>query len=138
MKKVPSKRQAEAFAEEEEMETIDTTAQNSIAQRDRDLFNLDGNDHEEQSDDEEDMDLSQLEPSKVNWFKYILDKHLRTKDDEGNSSALNTADAYVNLLNILLTTKKNDEIQGELLDLVGYHNFELLEKLIERREIIRD
>ena len=60
------------------------------------------------------------------------------KHEEGSTSALSTADAYVNLLNILLTTKKNEEIQEELLDLVGYHNFELLEQLIDRREIIRD
>jgi hypothetical protein len=67
-----------------------------------------------------------------------LDKHLRLVDDEGNTTALNTADAYVNLLNILITSKKNEEIQNELLDLVGFHNFELLEKLIERREIIKE
>jgi len=74
----------------------------------------------------------------VNWFKYIIDKYLCHVDEDGNTSALSTADAYVNLINILLTTKKNEEIQNELLDLVGFHNFELLEKLIDRREIIRE
>lgn len=82
--------------------------------------------------------MTELEPSKVNWFKYIIDKYLKLTDDDGNKTALNTADAYVNLLNILLTSKKNEEIQGELLDLVGFHNFELLEKLIERRDIIKE
>lgn len=80
--------------------------------------------------------MNTIEPSKVNWFKYILDKHV--KHEEGSHSALSTADAYVNLLNILLASKKNEEIQEELLDLVGYHNFELLEKLIDRRDIIKE
>lgn len=75
-----------------------------------------------------------MDPSKVNWFKYILDRHMG--QEEG--SALNTADAYVNLLNILTSSKKNEEIQDELLDLVGFHNFELLAKLIDRRDIIKD
>jgi hypothetical protein len=38
----------------------------------------------------------------------------------------------------LLTPKKSEEIQEDLLSLVGFHNFELLEKLIERRDIIKD
>jgi hypothetical protein len=79
-----------------------------------------------------------VEPSKVNWFKYILDKYLKMTDEDGNQTALNTADAFVNLLNIILTPKKNEEIQEDLLSLVGYHNFEFLEKLIERREIIKE
>lgn len=56
------------------------------------------------------IDLSQIEPHKVNWFKYILDKYLKLEDEDGNPSALNSADAYVNLLNILLTSKKDEEI----------------------------
>jgi hypothetical protein len=64
----------------------------------------------EESSEEEEIDINQLEPSQVNWFKYIIDKHLKLVDEEGNSSALNTADAFVNLLNILLTSKKNEEI----------------------------
>jgi len=99
------------------------------------VFNLD---EEEEEDQMEDIDLSLVEPSKVNWFKYILDKYLQMKDEDGNMTALNTADAFVNLLNILLTPKKNEEIQEDLLSLVGFHNFELLEKLIERRDIIKD
>lgn len=63
----------------------------------------------------------------MNWFKYIIDRYLKPEDEEGNPSALNNPDAYVNLLNIILTSKKNEEIQEELLDLVGFHNFELLE-----------
>ena len=75
----------------------------------------------------EDVDLSQIEPNKVNWFKYIIDRFMKLKDEDGNPSALNNADAYVNLLNILVANKKSEEIQNELLDLVGYHNFEFLE-----------
>ena len=68
------------------------------------------------------LDLSMIEPSKVNWFKYLVDTYLT--DD--NSTVLNSTDAYANLLSIVLTTKKNEEIQEELLDLVGYDNLELL------------
>ena len=112
--------------------------------KDRDIFNLDGtSDGEEdkrqqEESEEEELDLSEVEPSKVNWFKYILDKYLKMTDEDGNQTALNTADAFVSLLNIILTSKKNEEIQEDLLSLVGYHNFEFLEKLIERREIIKE
>ena len=63
-----------------------------------------------------------IEPSKVNWLKYLVDTYLT----EDNSTVLNSTDAYANLLSIVLTTKKNEEIQEELLDLVGYDNLELL------------
>ena len=54
-----------------------------------------------------------------------MDKYLKVKDDEGNPSALNNADAYASLLNILLTPKKSEEIQEDILELVGFHNFDL-------------
>jgi hypothetical protein len=44
-----------------------------------------------------------IEPSKVNWFKYLVDTYLT----EDNSTVLNSTDAYANLLSIVLTTKKN-------------------------------
>jgi len=47
-----------------------------------------------------------IEPSKVNWFKYLVDTHL---NDE-SSTILNSTDAYANLLNIVLSVKKNEEI----------------------------
>ena len=65
-----------------------------------------------------------VDPSKVNWFKYIVDKYL---NDETDTSILNSTDAYANLLQIVLNNKKNEEIQDELFELVGYSNFELLE-----------
>lgn len=52
------------------------------------------------------LDLSMIEPSKVNWFKYLVDTYLT--DD--NSTVFNSTDAYANLLSIVLTTKKNEEI----------------------------
>ena len=52
-------------------------------------------------------------------------------------SALHTADSYVTLLNIVISQKTNEEIQEELLDLVGFHNFALLEHLINKREAIK-
>jgi len=71
----------------------------------------------------------------VNWFKYIVDKYL---NDEANSTVLNSTDAYANLLQITLSAKKNEEIQDELLDLVGYDNFELLSQLLEKRQFIKE
>lgn len=59
------------------------------------------------------------------------------KDEEGNVSALHSADSYINLLNIVISQKTNEEIQEELLDLVGYHNFTLLEQLMNKREQIK-
>lgn len=56
-----------------------------------------------------------------------MERYLQLRDEEGNLTVLNSADAYVNLLNILLANKKNEEIQEDLLGLVGFHNFELLE-----------
>ena len=80
------------------------------------------------------LDLSMIEPSKVNWFKYLVDTYLT----EDNSTVLNSTDAYANLLSIMLTTKKNEEIQEELLDLVGYDNLELLSQLLEKRAFIQE
>lgn len=82
--------------------------------------------------------MSTIEPSKINWFKFIVDKYLVMQDEDGNASALNTADAYVSLLNIVLSVKKNEEIQEDLLGLVGYHNLDFLSQLIEKRDIIRE
>jgi hypothetical protein len=58
--------------------------------------------------------------------------------NEDNTSALNSTDAYANLLQIVLSTKKNEEIQDELLDLVGFENFELLSQLLEKRSFIQE
>jgi hypothetical protein len=79
------------------------------------------------------LDLSLVDPSKVNWFKYIVDKYLNE-----DASILNSTDAYANLLTIVLSQKKNEEIQDELLDLVGFDNFELLSQLMEKREFIKE
>jgi hypothetical protein len=81
------------------------------------------------------LDLTQVDPTKVNWFKYIVDKYL---NEESDSSALNSTDAYANLLQIVLSNKKDEEIQNELLDLVGFENFELLSQLIEKRTFIKE
>ena len=67
----------------------------------------------------------------------MIDKHLQLKDDDGNVSALNNVDSYISLLNIITSSKSDDEIQEELLDLVGFHNFTLLGELIKRREAIK-
>lgn len=75
-----------------------------------------------------------IDPQKVNWFKYLVDTYLT----EDNSTVLNSTDAYANLLSIVLSPKKNEEIQEELLDLVGYDNLELLSQLLEKRAYIQE
>ena len=114
---------------------------NNTSTKQQDLFNVDedeDNKEEEEEDDDGELDLSTVEPSKVNWFKYILDKYLVHEDSDGNLTALNTADAYVTLLNLILSNKKNEDIQEDLLNLVGYLNFGFLYQLIEKREIIKE
>ena len=86
---------------------------------------------------EDDVDLDSIEPHKFNWFKYLLDKQLKHEDEEGNMTAFHNDDTYINLLNIHNSHKTNEEIQEELLDLVGFHNFALLEHLINKREAIK-
>lgn len=81
--------------------------------------------------------LRDVDPAKFNWFKYLIDKHLQYKDDEGNVSALNSADSYSNVLNIITSKKFDEEIQEELLDFVGFHNFTLLQELIAKRDAIK-
>ena len=81
--------------------------------------------------------MDNIAPYKFNWFKYLLDKHLQHKDDDGNVSALHSSDSYINLLNIVISNKSNEEIQEDLLDLVGFHNFMLLEQLMNKREEIK-
>lgn len=63
---------------------------------------------EEESDEE--INLENIQPYNFNWFKYLIDKHLQHKDEEGNVSALHSADSYINLLNIVISTKKSEEI----------------------------
>jgi hypothetical protein len=78
------------------------------------------------------LDLSMVDPNKVNWFKYIVDKYLTQAN-----SVLNSTDAYANLLQILLSRKSDAEIQEDLLDLVGFENIELMTELMEKRDFIK-
>ena len=39
------------------------------------------------------LDIDMVDPRKVNWFKFLVDKHLSQQN-----SALNNNDAYANLL----------------------------------------
>jgi hypothetical protein len=88
---------------------IDTSSQPKKSNYDRDLFNIE-DDEKQIEEEEEELDISAIEPSKINWFKFIVDKYLKMQDEEGNASALNSADAYVSLLNIVLSPKRDDEI----------------------------
>jgi hypothetical protein len=144
-----SDEEIQAPAIEEEQDQIDSSAKNTqpiaAAEADSyfDLDNSKGNQIQEEvfedynDFNDDDIDLEKIEPHKFNWFKYLLDKHLKHVDEEGNMSALHTADAYINLLNIVTSQKTNEEIQEELLDLVGFHNFPLLEHLINKRDAIK-
>lgn len=56
--------------------------------------------------------------------------------EDGSSNLLNTIDGYANLLSIILSSKKSEEIQEELLSLVGFENIEMCTQLIEKRDLI--
>jgi hypothetical protein len=52
-------------------------------------------------------------------------------DDSGNQlTALRTSDSYINLLNIIISNKVDDEISNELLDMLGFDNIELVMALV--------
>lgn len=78
------------------------------------------------------------DPDKFNWFKYLIDTEFKVKDEDGNQSAVNSADGYNILLNLLTSSQSSEAIQSELLDLLGFHNFELQLKLLERRDAIKN
>lgn len=59
-------------------------------------------------------------------------------DTDDDLTAMSTTDAYANLLAVLLSQKKNEEIQEDLLDLVGYHNLEMLGLFFEKRDLIKE
>jgi hypothetical protein len=74
-----------------------------------------------------------VDPRKVNWFKFLVDKHLSQEN-----SVLNNNDAYANLLQLLLSRKLNDELQEDLVELVGFEHLLLIEDLLAKREFIQD
>ena len=49
-----------------------------------------------------------------------------------------TPDVLARILDLLRGKEKSEEIQGELLDFVGFDNFEMLEHLIKHREKIKE
>ena len=63
---------------------------------------------------------------------------MEMEDEDGNKNAFQNIDAYANLLSIIMTSKKDDEIQGELIELVGFNNFEFLGQILDKREYIKD
>ena len=84
---------------------------------------------------EEPLDIESIDPSKINQFKFIIDKYL---SGDQSVSILNTIDGYASLLNVLLSQKKNEEIQDEIMGLVGDHNFEMVFALFEKRDLIKE
>jgi len=54
------------------------------------------------------------------------------------NSVLNNNDAYANLLQLLLSRKQNDELQEDLVELVGFEHLLLIEDLLAKREFIQD
>lgn len=95
---------------------------------------------EEESESAQAMDQQQfelLDPRKINQFKFLMDRYLQ-KPEDGGTSLLTTIDGYASLLSIILSNKRSEEIQEELITLVGFENIELCQQLIEKREIIQE
>ena len=65
------------------------------------------------------LDISTLDPRQVNQFKFICDRYMN-KD----FAAFKSVDGYATLLTSILSNKRSEEIQSELMDLVG-DDFEL-------------
>jgi len=76
------------------------------------------------------IDLNSLDPVNVNWFKYIFDKYVKP------DSMLNSVDAVVNLLSMILNNQKDEEIQMEVIELIGFDNMEMASELFEKRVYI--
>ncbi len=102
--------------EGEESSDEEITPEPQVAQPENSAFNSDPYEEVIQQEAEEPsnyvvekaealLDLSLVDPSKVNWFKYIVDRYLNE-----DASILNSTDAYANLLTIVLSQKKNEEI----------------------------
>jgi hypothetical protein len=62
---------------------------------------------------------------------------MQLTDEEGNVSAVNNSDGYIQLLEIIRSSRSDDDIGNELIELLGFHNFELLSALIEKRDAIK-
>ena len=58
--------------------------------------------------------------------------------EHGGPSLLSTIDGCANLLSIILSNKRAEEIQDELLSLVGFENIELCQELIQKRDLIQE
>ena len=74
-----------------------------------------------------------LELNEINWFRMIIDEHFKfggETDDEHLIYMLNK------LLEIILSSKTNEEIQNEMLELVGFDQLEMMRELIEHRKHI--
>ena len=50
------------------------------------------------------FDINQLDPAKVNWFKYIIDTYERDPEDDDTPQILSSVDGYANLLQILMSS----------------------------------
>ena len=72
-----------------------------------------------------------------NWFKYLIEKFLNPVDPDGEKSALHSADSVISLLHTVTSAKNDDVASLELLDMVGFHNIELVEHLTKRRAAIK-
>jgi hypothetical protein len=83
------------------------------------------------------VDPESIDPSQFNWFKYLIDTHLKEYEDDGNKSLLHSADIFNSLLNTIISSKKNEVIEGDLVDLVGYGHLDLVSELMKRRDGIK-
>lgn len=74
---------------------------------------------------------------KFNWFTYFIEKHLNVVDADGQKSALHSADSVITILHMVTSTKSDDVLVGELLEMVGDHNIDLVIGLNQRRAAIK-
>jgi hypothetical protein len=74
--------------------------------------------------------------SKANWFKYIIEKHVLV--DQSEENMLKTPDQVSSLLTIIRSSKSDNDIQSELIDLLGYGNMDMMEDLFKRRADIKE
>ena len=77
----------------------------------------------------------EVNPEKINWFKYIFKNHV--KPDDEMHETLNSPTVTQTILSILLSDKGNDQIQEELFENIGFEKIDMITELISKREYIQ-
>lgn len=69
------------------------------------------------------------------WLKRRCEAFLSKKR---NSSTLSVQDLAVSVYEILVSPRKDSEIESELFDLLGFESFELIQELLKKRNSFLD